>query len=546
MMQTRSKSRLVDLLLIVALCGLVMGAYQWLARLPEHHTFFIPLTGFVLAFFVWRSLWRRARGMRTAPTCPECGRRFLPNRNERLLKLCPQCRQRTVDPITARKARAKGLWALLPLAILLGVLVGFMVQAPSLKLYSSSRFWFTLVLVAVATVAAIIAVVVAIAVILLVARILLSRSERYVLAAARESADEPGTIRRLGPVTFWWSGADDPVPMLTEQMELARNQFDNFMAEKVDIERPLRVLCFSKRSAFVHYHRNTGANFWNLDGLYVRSHVPAVTLTTDCVAYKLNEPARIARSLFAFHCLSSYKGSFPPFWLLHGVGNSLSNAGCTDRLEILNRKMTVALAQPSAAKFDLFNLKLRALSKLMRNWYDQQSFSTLSELIARSWSLVEYLRGPEAPAQRREQLRTYLKELPAKGSHEPVFERHFGLGFQRLAEEWRQWVRGHGLGSYAPPPAEIQSALLSGIIPTVQDGNSRIMERIQAVREIGRLGYCMGADALIDLLRTADMILIPEIIWSLQQISGHPWGHDVDRWKAWLEIVPPAAVRGEH
>jgi hypothetical protein len=71
------------------------------------------------------------------------------------------------------------------------------------------------------------------------------------------------------------------------------------------------------------------------------------------------------------------------------------------------------------------------------------------------------------------------------------------------------------------------------------------MDRIQAIREMGRVGYCMGADTLVDLLGTADMILSPEIVWSLEQISGHDWGHDVGRWQAWVQSLPPAALRGE-
>lgn len=65
------------------------------------------------------------------------------------------------------------------------------------------------------------------------------------------------------------------------------------------------------------------------------------------------------------------------------------------------------------------------------------------------------------------------------------------------------------------------------------------------VAQIGRVGYVMGADVLIDLLRSADIYLSQEIVWSLQAVSGQGWGHDVDRWQAWVESVPAVALRGE-
>jgi hypothetical protein len=40
-----TKSRIVDLLLIVGLCGLVMGVYEWFVRLQEHRSVFLPMFG---------------------------------------------------------------------------------------------------------------------------------------------------------------------------------------------------------------------------------------------------------------------------------------------------------------------------------------------------------------------------------------------------------------------------------------------------------------------------------------------------------------------
>ena len=80
------------------------------------------------------------------------------------------------------------------------------------------------------------------------------RFEKPTLALARKSAREEGTLARTGPVTIWWSGPTDPVPMLTEQMETVRQRFEQLVDEPVDTP-PLRVLVFDKRRAFVAYHR---------------------------------------------------------------------------------------------------------------------------------------------------------------------------------------------------------------------------------------------------------------------------------------------------
>jgi hypothetical protein len=47
---------------------------------------------------------------------------------------------------------------------------------------------------------------------------------------------------------------------------------------------------------------------------------------------------------------------------------------------------------------------------------------------------------------------------------------------------------------------------------------------------------------LIDLLPSADEPLVPEIVWSLEAISGQAYGNNPDRWIAWWESLPEDAV----
>ncbi len=86
----------------------------------------------------------------------------------------------------------------------------------------------------------------------------------YTLDFARKCAGRPGTLERIGPVTIWSSDSADSVSLLNDEMGAARGLFDEFVCEPFDHDRPLRIFCFDKRSAFVAFHRRTIPNLWNL------------------------------------------------------------------------------------------------------------------------------------------------------------------------------------------------------------------------------------------------------------------------------------------
>ena len=77
---------------------------------------------------------------------------------------------------------------------------------------------------------------------------------------------------------------------------------------------------------------------------------------------------------------------------------------------------------------------------------------------------------------------------------------------------------------HRPPPDDIRDALAHRVIPIVEDEKALMSDRIQAIRELGRTGYAMGADALIDLLDRGETTLSREVVWSLESISGMALG----------------------
>jgi hypothetical protein len=145
-------------------------------------------------------------------------------------------------------------------------------------------------------------------------------------------------------------------------------------------------------------------------------------------------------------------------------------------------------------------------------------------------------------AERLARFRAFLKEPAKRTSIEEVFQRHFDHGFEILLEQWRLWVVGRGSGSHGPPPVDVRDALMNRVIPVVEDEGASTLERIQAIREMGRAGYAQGSDALIDLLGKDDQIPSEEIVWSLESISGLALGADVGKWTGWFNHLPSDAT----
>jgi hypothetical protein len=76
----------------------------------------------------------------------------------------------------------------------------------------------------------------------------------------------------------------------------------------------------------------------------------------------------------------------------------------------------------------------------------------------------------------------------------------------------------------------------------IRNRDAKPIERIQAVREMGRAAYVAGADALIELLGSDDAIPIEEIVWSLEAISGLALGRDKQPWRNWFDQLPEDAT----
>jgi hypothetical protein len=324
-----------------------------------------------------------------------------------------------------------------------------------------------------------------------------------------------------------------------EQMETVRVRFAAMVGEAIEVPGLLRVFCFARRDALVAFHRATPTDLWNYDGIYNPTPVRRLTLATEVIRHRLCDTEATARSVFALALLEEYKGFLPVPWLQAGINHALT-AG-DDGLDGLNRKMVLSMARGTTLGEELFRLKPGAFFKLVKNWPVHADHARLTQFITQSSSLVDYCCGEEAPEDRRGRFRAYLKATRSGTADEAVFQSHFGHGYDGLLEGWRGWVLGQGVGTHGSPSPRNRDALTGRLIPTVQDRQGRIMDRVLAVRALGWSGHVLGADSLIDLLRGGGEVPKEEVVWSLEMISGMAWGDDLDRWSAWWDGLPKEA-----
>jgi hypothetical protein len=443
-----------------------------------------------------------------------------------------------------RREQFKGGLIILAALLLVGVLAAILLADWAASQLSVSS-WIAGVVVILTTIAALISGLILGLIVVNLLRYGPLRSEHHVLALARRASGDAGNVQRLGPVTVWWSGDTDPVPLLMENMEAMRARFESLLGKETGCQIPLRILCFRQRSAFETFLKPYSAAFLtflkSFDGIYLRQPYRIFALCTDEGAYNILDSETTARTLFCYHYVfESFPHGSAAVWLHRGLSKTLTSDD-DDRAR-LNRKVLVSLSRTAITATGIFALDGRELAKLFKGWSNHADFVRLEDLYAQSWSVCEYLGGELASAQRRDQFRGFLRETRLKAQPEEPFKRHFGFGFDILVKTWREWVREQGVGSFTPVPSHIKHALMTRVLPLIEDRQARRNDRILAIRNVGSHGYALGANALIGLLQCDDVIPTEEVVWALEAISGMNYGDNRDRWTAWWNSLP-AAIR---
>jgi hypothetical protein len=359
--------------------------------------------------------------------------------------------------------------------------------------------------------------------------------EASAFAKARACAGEEGTVVKDGSTTIWYSGPDDPVPMLREEKAAAQLRFATLLGETDIPDSRLCVLCFHDRDALTKLHKTLfpALDFSAQLGAYLQRPWNIMTLCTGLVAGRLDDPRLLAGSLYCSILVDQVFGQLSAQWLQVGITRALAADRRRSDLIALNRRMLAGRGKGIEYSQDLFTMSARKMGKLLLPAKDPQSAWRSEQFLDQAWSTVEYLAGSLAPEARKAAFRAFVRDNQPTRRHEETFFKHFGFGFGSLLDSWREWVTEQGRGPNVPPAPEIRDALINRVLPVIRDRTASTRDRIQAVREWGRAGVALGADSLIDLLREPGDLPKDELIGSLCRSSGLPWDNDPERWQAW-------------
>ena len=479
----------------------------------------------------------RPRGK--ARWCPTCGRQRPPVWGNGPDRPCRACRIRELPPQRRRRAEYRALFVV----VVLFLMLSFMLLWPFSSSVQGRIGWWVYPVLATALFFVVFAVFFVVLVLRRVVGMWRMVNPRYALHVARECARFDGMQQAFGAVTVHTFGPADPTPMLKAEMDSCRTRFEALVGEPVEGEPPLRFFVFERRADFEAFFLRASLVPGNLDGVYAPWRVRTTSLTTDFPAYRVPDTRRLTRVLGGYYFLDAYRKRRSPLWLQAGVAQLLACGGDQEELSRLNRRVFAAVGRGTVYNAaDLFHASPGLMVKLVRIWKDHDSFVRYTEFVAQAWSVAEYLGGAEAPEERRESFRGYLKGVDRSDPKEEAVRRHFGCGYDALLEGWRQWVVSRGIGIHHPPDPESRSALLEGVIPVVEDRKAPLIDRIQAVRELGRVGSAIAAKTLMGQLHAEDPVPQEEVVWTLEAISGMALGHDEVRWRDWLKSLPADAI----
>jgi hypothetical protein len=520
---------IATILKFTAICGCILALFRWSgvdlsmgADWPESIVY--PLG---VAMLCALSFMRPAFIVRR---CEACGRKCPPRWRAEPSGLCPTCRVAKLPPKERRRVEMTGL----VLITVLFVTLPFVLLWPFAGLLRVGLGEFAYPAIAIGLFAVLFAVYCGVMVLRHLFGVWRMSNPRHALEVARSCAGEAGREAKFGKLSVHMFGPTDPAVMLKTQVETSRLRFEALVGEPLYTQRPLRVFAFGKRSAFETFFRRVYLSGSNLDGTYIAWSTPTIALTTDYPTYRLADPERVARILAGYFHLECFKKCPTPFWLQVGIANRLACGSDEEEHGRLNRRLLASVSKGTAlGTADLMNVRPEALVRVLRDWQEPANFVRYMQFSGQARSVVEYLAGEGAPGDRRERFRGFLADLGPKTPHQDVYRHHFDHGYDSLLEQWRAWVCAQGAVCYGSPPPHVGFALLDAVIPVVRDRNAPVIERIQAIREMGRAGYVLGADTLLELLGSRNPIPREEIVWTLESISGLALGDDRSKWAQW-------------
>lgn len=500
----------------------------------------------IFAMFAVAAYRHRLERPRARP-CDWCGE-VIPLEVATGPSICPQCRLRHLQPEEARRTTRTNTLKGYSLLAVLAFLAAVLLSGGGLGIFAGLGTWIGLVAQALVIFVTAVGALVLILLAVQMRRKYQLRGEHGTLSMARRSAGREGDVIRDGPWTIWYSGPSDPAPALLQQLDAGIRRLEALTGGASIRVPPTRVLIYEDRDRFLNFHRRILGNLdlAPVDGLQLSHPYHLITLCTAPPPFRSAQPDTILRLLAAYQGAAAAWGPQPPAWLQTGLGHTAAHLQ-PDRHERLNRRMVAALGRGDDWATDLFTATLKGMTRMRRVGNAESNAGKLHQFAYQSTSIVEYLTGERAPADRRAALGDFLRDPRSKADAERSFRDHLGLGFGELLDAWRGWVLDQGIGTYNPPPESIRAGLEERVLPTIRDPRMRRGNVLLVLYDWAGLGYPLGADAVIDRLRDPGEIPKDDLIWALAMVSGHPWGDEPERWQAWWdELDDEVAGRTTH
>lgn len=265
--------------------------------------------------------------------------------------------------------------------------------------------------------------------------------EQNTMALARRLAGEPGTLVHEGPTTIWYSGSEDPLAIIREQIAKARQRFETLIGERNLAAPRFRILAFHDRAAYTQLVRMIGPVWSNIDHRRVVMPPPwsLLCLRTD---EPEGWPTVVASVALLAFIEQSRQAATPP-WVVAGLLRDLQAEARGDDSTQLNQRMIEAISSGAAWSAELFSLSDTEPFEFQDppvSPKDERKKRRVELFEDQAWSILEYLLCESSPAPRKTAFQALLTDESPDALSEESLVRHLGVGYSALLEGWRVWV----------------------------------------------------------------------------------------------------------
>ena len=367
--------------------------------------------------------------------------------------------------------------------------------------------------------------------------------EKHIVELIESFAGTPAEVLRFGPAMVWCGEGTTLGREIEPELAVCGDRVRALAGRSVSAGPWLRCFVFGNREHFEQalkafgFVLGKGSHF---DSCYFGGPPRVALLEDNEQSRKLPEPLGSLRGLLAYHLIESLGVSSRTPWLNSGLSRVVAHTGNAQRLARLNRRVLADLAAERTLDAKAFFAHMPRIVFRLK-FPAERDFAAVAKAAAQDaqiHSFMEFLCGAGSTSERRLAFQKFLADPRRCKRQEEALVASFGCSPEKLLDDWRGWVEQLGVGEHAAPPAEYAEVLASGPVATIKNEQSPLVERLRAIRRLGREGFVVGADALIDVLRRGPAELAAEATWALEAISGQPLGADVARWEAWRAGLP--------